>query len=462
MSERNESLGEGARGDGSIKSRNQQKIIHLGVVIDTNDPSAAGRIRVKIKGFDYKPEDTPPTPWSKLDPLVCFPFLPLHINIIPKVGETAKVILYDSKNDQSVREYIGPLVPQLGDKLKESFDFPDSRRGRPDFQLGYEKSIKKIVTAEGVYPKEDEIAIQGRDNADIVFKPSEVLIRAAKFLPDQATVRNEINPAYIQLKTIFPGKYGTNLELESTTDIDFKKILQQEQFLQTRTDINLVSNKIYLIGRNSNSSIVNPYFTEEEEFSLEDKLHPIVYGDILKDFIQKLFNWVKSHTHPYHNVIQTPAVPSYIELERWMTTELPKLNSTNIFAGGDFESNKNKELKLTTALLRGAGVISEKTNEQENEKVVRVNSETQRVDEINSPLISLSAVRTCDDTPECVVQFEIINNASGDVIFELEGRGGNSFIAYSNAILSLQNYLADNNIPLSDIKIPSLSNIKIF
>ena len=109
------------------------------------------------------------------------------------------------------------------------------------------------------------------------------MIRAAKFLPDQPTVRNEVNPAYIQLKTINPGKYSTDIDINATTDIIFKKILQQEKFSETRTDINMVSNKIYLIGRDNNSSIVNPYFTDEEEFSLEDKLHPLVYGDILKE-----------------------------------------------------------------------------------------------------------------------------------------------------------------------------------
>jgi hypothetical protein len=449
MSERNESLGEGARGDGSIKSRNQQKIIHLGIVIDVNDPVAAGRIRVKIKGFDDKPEDTPPVPWSKFDPLVCFPFLPLHINIIPKVGETAKIILYDSKNDQAVREYVGPLIPQLGDKLKESLDFPDAKRGRPDFPLTYEKSIKKIVTAQGVYPNVDEIAIQGRDNSDIIFKPSEVLIRAAKFLPDQPTVRNEVNPAYIQLKTINPGKYSTNIDINATTDTVFKKILQQEKFSETRTDINMVSNKIYLIGRDNNSSIVNPYFNEEEEFSLEDKLHPVVYGDILKDFIERLFNWAKSHTHSYHKLPQYSEEPAYIELQRWMTEELPRLNSRNIFAGGDFENNKPKS------------TVNKQATILPNEAEVRVNSEIQRVDEINSPLISINAVRNCDDN-ECLVEFDIINNASGEIIIKLEGRGGNQLLAYQQVVTALFSYLVANGINNSDVEIPPINKIKVF
>jgi len=459
MSERNESLGEGARGDSRIKSRNQQRIIFLGEVIDVDDPSAAGRIRVRIKGFDDKPLDEPPTPWSKEDPLVCFPFLPLHINLIPKLGETAKIILYDSKNDQYIREYIGPLVPQLGSKLIESPNYPDSKRGRPDYPLPYEQSINKIVTAEGIYPKKDEVAIQGRDNADLIFKPSEVIIRASKFLPGKPTERNDVNPAYIQIKTVTPGKFNSTIEIESTKNLEHKNFLQKELLSKTRTDINLVSNKIYLIGRDDNSSIIKPYFTEEDEISIEEKLHPIVYGDILKNFINILWRWIQNHVHGRDSK-PNKGDDAFKELENWMLNELSSLNSKNIFAGGDFDSVTSTNKKILEA-SRGTGPIGSTKNNLVNEIEVRVNSSISRVDDINQPLISITAVKVCDDNL-CKVEFDIINNASGEVIIKIEGTGGNELLAYQNVLTNLYSYLSDNNIPISDVNIPGLNKIKVF
>ena len=51
----------------------------------------------------------------------------------------------------------------------------------------------------------------------------------------------------------------------------------------------MVSNKIYLVGRDSSSSVVEPFMSDEQQTKIENKLHPIVYGDILKDFIERLF-----------------------------------------------------------------------------------------------------------------------------------------------------------------------------
>ncbi len=415
---------------------------------------------VRIKGFDDKPLDNPPKPWSKEDSQVCFPFLPLHINIIPKKGETAKVILFDIRNDQYVREYVGPLVPQLGDKLKESPNFPDARRGRPDYSLGYEQSINKIVTAEGVYPKKDEIAIQGRDNTDIIFKPSEVLIRTSKFLPNQPTVRNDINPGYIQLKTITPGKFNITKEIESTTNTEFKNLLNNENGQKIRTDINLVSNKIYLIGRDDNSSIIKPYFNEEEEVNIEDKLHPIVYGDILQDFIELLYKWINSHVHPYHGKPPNEGDQALKDLKDWKTKEFPKLNSKNIFAGGDFESTKSLQAKITLANSRGTGT-SDIGGKLVGEEVIRDNSSITRVSDALSSLISIDAVKVCDGTI-CKVDFDIINNSNGDIIVKLDGTGVNENDAYQNVVTILKNYLAEKNIPLNDVYIPKLNEIKVF
>ncbi len=432
---RNLSLGPGgSKGSGQTKALSKSKIMYLAEVIAVDETYAANRIKVKLEGFDDA-LSLEKIPW-------CFPFLPLYLNMVPKVGETAKIILYDSQNEQSYREYIGPLVPQLGEFLVESPHFYDSRRGREGYLLDYNKSLKKIPTSkEGLYPDEKNIAIQGRDNADIVFKPAEVLIRASKFLKDKPYNKNERNPAYIQIKTLNGAGTISSEEVESTPVASFKTLLSRFKNNETRTDVNIVSNKIHLIGRNTDSTVVKPFFSEEEEETLENELHPLVYGDILKSFIEKLFNWVRSHNHPYHNVPQNPAIQSYVDLESWMRTELPKLNSTNIFAGGDFpRTNKVKS---------------------EGDNKNRDNSSIVRNDEADQPKVKLNSRKICDQT-KCRVEFDLVNKVNNKLMEPIVGEGSSETQAYTQAIVNLTKSLLSKGIKLTDMNIPPLTDIKTF
>ena len=101
------------------------KIISFDVCVDNNDPQRAGRIRViSVKGEGLtQPKINDPTeaikkldkealknktykPWGRgiagsysSDPHIVNPFLPLHLNVIPRVGEAVKVITYDTIKD---------------------------------------------------------------------------------------------------------------------------------------------------------------------------------------------------------------------------------------------------------------------------------------------------------------------------------------------------------------------------
>lgn len=447
MGGRNYSLGSNAsRGDGNRKGSSRRQILYFAQVISADDPEAAGRIKVRIKGLDDKKtnEDIP----------YCWPFLPLYLNIIPKKGETVKIILYDAKNEDSYREYIGPIIPQIGPKLIGSDNFNESKAGREGVGIPFSKSIKSIATAkDGLYPKEDEIAIQGRNNTDIIFRDSNIMIRAAKFLPNQPIVKNEKNPAYIEIKTTYPKRGSTKKNGGSslkTIPFNIIKDIASRDYNETRTDINLVSNKLFLIGRDTNSAIVKAYPSDEEWKNMEDKLHPIVYGDILHDFIKKLFEWVKSHQHPYHNVVQNPSVPAFIELQRWVTFDLPKLLSKNIFAGGDIpKDNKN----ITD--------ISKKINSYDNSQT-RINADTVRFDEKEESPVYLTSSKICIDGI-CRVDFQIVNKINGSLLYDKGGEGPDEASAYTNALTELGQFLNQPGfVKPSMVKIPQLNEIKIF
>ncbi len=455
MSGRNYSLGSGARNNtDELSQLSKSKSIYLCTVISDTDPSAAGLIKVRIKGLDDKKLD------SELPS--CWPFLPLYLNIVPKKGDTVKIILYDQKNNDSYREYVGPVIPQLGEYLEGTINSENARAGREGQGTPFYKSINVIPTTSAVpdkgipslYPLRDEIAIQGRDNADLVFKNSEVLIRAAKFLPGEPTVRNEKNPAYIQIKTLNPGKNETNKNIEAVKNSNQRNILEKESYLETRTDIKMVSNKIFLIGRDSSSSVVNPFMTEEEQSSIEKKLHPVVYGDILKDFIKKLFRWVQTHSHVYSNVPQNPAVDSFVQLQQWMTSELPKLNSKNIFAGGDIPS--------TQLLTNNINDNSNFNKDDSDEEILeRFNRGIERFDDNEKPIINITGSKIEIDG-ESSVEFNVVNSLDGEILGTFSSNGDNLVSTYTSALVKVTQFLIGEGISPLKVKPPQLDDLENF
>ena len=449
---KNYSLGSASRDNTDELSQfNRGRVIYVCKVIDDVDPNGAGLIKVRIVGLDDKKLD------SELP--YCWPFLPLYLNVRPKKGEIVKIILYEQRNNDSYREYIGPILPQLGEFLEGTETFDQAMAGRegvgvPFYQSIFTQELTKELPRQGIpalYPKQDEIAIQGRENSDVIFKNSEVLIRAAKFLPNKPQERNIKNPAYIQIKSLTPGKYESNTTVNSTENQQQKSILAKEKYNETRTDIKMVSNKIYLIGRDSSSSIIKPFMTEKEQSSIETKLHPVVYGDILKDFIKKLFKWAQTHTHAYHNVPQNPASDGFIGLQRWMVSELPKLNSKNIFAGGDTPNNNLNKIDPNKV---------DNNDFDKGEVVERDNTNQPEPNDPNSlpPQLEIKGQKFCLEGA-CRVDIRVIDLVSGEILESFSGENSNLVVAYTSTMAKLQTYLLFQGIKLP---IPQLDDLENF
>ena len=68
------------------------------------------------------------------------------------------------------------------------------------------------------------------------------------------------------------------------------------------------------------------------------KALPVVYGDVLKEFMIILREWIKGHIHSGGGVAATPPDQSgsTVKLEEWFTKNLDqRLLSRNIYVGGD-------------------------------------------------------------------------------------------------------------------------------
>ena len=175
------------------------KNIFYGEVKDVNDPLGIGRIRVEpnIELITYVyPKDWNPDvdKWTKKDPLVFLPLLPMYISQIPKEKEYVNIIYANNKERYDGNKFYvqGPLsrpwnvnfesynnsqsVLASGENLKQSESIIDPQTG------------KVRVSLEGVFPKPGDNAFLGRGSSDLVMVEnpndgsSSALLRSGKFL----------------------------------------------------------------------------------------------------------------------------------------------------------------------------------------------------------------------------------------------------------------------------------------
>lgn len=228
------------------------KLISIGVVKDINDPRGFGRIRVsdKSEGMDSIRANSintwDGTPWSKDDPFVYSPFLPNHINIIPKVEQSVKIIRYDTERDTQNQEYIPGPYTTPHDFSSQPFEVQISEttlgiRSKKTPNIKSFSGNKKVyddnfIRAESVgsLPKVSDIAVSGNYGSDVILTEHGVILRAGKFvdkLIDNPKLKEDLNlyPTYSKKQSrLYLKKFPETLVLAE------KKITDT---VVTRTDI---------------------------------------------------------------------------------------------------------------------------------------------------------------------------------------------------------------------------------
>lgn len=315
---KNESLGNGTRGKATERQLNKyNKATHYGEVREVTEDGTM-RIKVFIRGVDKNDA-------SDSELVYCHTLLPRMFSVMPKVGESVKILLSDSRNTDIGRLWIGPIISQP-ERINKDPHFYTALSGRAGGTLNYGASISTYTGLDGVYPGPDDVAILGRNNSDLILKDNQVLLRAGKHELDNPLKRNDKNPAYISLTILKPSEINKQKNLNTSE----KKLNLSED----RTDTVVMSNKIFLIGRDSNSTLVKPNLSKEDHLTLESKLHPIVYGDILYEFMLLMRSWVGSHIHEGDRLPPDNSGDT-VKLQEWFSKNLDRLISKNIFAGGD-------------------------------------------------------------------------------------------------------------------------------
>lgn len=181
------------------------KIIEIGKCIDNKDPRGFGRIRAtNIDELDSTRANSVPTwkQWSADDPFVYSPFLPNHINIIPKKDQAIKIIRYDNDKDLQNQEYVaGPFTtPHDYDGQRQDIQITETTFGQrskktPDIKAFGENSktfSDGFLRSESVgsIPKVEDIAISGNYGSDIILTEHGIQLRAGKLI-DKFTAKEK-------------------------------------------------------------------------------------------------------------------------------------------------------------------------------------------------------------------------------------------------------------------------------
>ena len=267
------------------------RYLKYGVVDSIEDEYGMGRIKVRVNGSPTVGGDgdtpTADLPWA-------FPLLPKHLSTIPKVGEVVWIFVMGKTSQHADRLYIGPIISQL-DKLNEDrFSAATPLRPFTFGQLTPGKAVTGIDTTNtiipelvGVFPKADEISIQGRYNTDITQKNNEIVIRAGKFESSDTNVYkiafNSKTQGFIQIKN------GVKLPVEGS------------DATETGTVTNIVSSKINLLTHKNGSPTIalnqTDLISDEELKNILKDAHQLPFGDILLDYLRLLKDAIFSHVH---------------------------------------------------------------------------------------------------------------------------------------------------------------------
>ena len=173
-------------------------VVYFGICLESDDPIRAGRIIAfddvsfgannSASDYNTKKKDRADkiankefTPWSSdpedMDPDVHIPLLPLNLTTIPKEGESIKILYYNGGNTGQNKLYIGPdhSYPHLMND-----EGPATARYHTSMAQKWENPPPGVTThvdSAGTFPNPKDIAIQGRNNTDIILGMEERLPR---------------------------------------------------------------------------------------------------------------------------------------------------------------------------------------------------------------------------------------------------------------------------------------------
>jgi len=176
------------------------QIIDIGVCINNIDPKGIGRVRYRPfslfvsetkMGISYEQ-------WDEKDPFIAIPFLPLHINIIPQVNQSIKIIRYDNEKETQNVEYIAGPYTSPHNLQTQTFT---PQHKYTTYGGVIVKDIKDIRNPSGIFNSpttkgttinERDTGFKGNYGSDIIFTENGVQIRGGMLFSKEGKNKQRI------------------------------------------------------------------------------------------------------------------------------------------------------------------------------------------------------------------------------------------------------------------------------
>lgn len=260
-------------------------IVRFCQVLSIDDDTDADRIKVRLK-----PEDNSKT-LDQID--YAFPLLPKMFHVKPKVGEAVFVLLANATNGDSQRYYIGPVISQDHRIYKDMYF-----NGADAFLRGsykkFDPAPRMIPAQKPLLPKDNEVVIRGRKDADIQIGDYDVTLKAGvKVVPELYDENRDVNSEWtynMEFNEKNPGYVKIKYHLNPLGD-------------GSCSTTSIVSDKIFLLSNTSPNSFKltdkDSLITEEEYNKILDKAYTLPYGELLVDFLNTFVKAFVEHTHNF-------------------------------------------------------------------------------------------------------------------------------------------------------------------
>ena len=160
----------------------------------------------------------------------------------------------------------------------------------------------------------------------------QALLGAKTYIDANKGLRWKIKSKAGDLIKIYKGSDG--IAVFDSQPIEVRKKIKEVKLEKNKSErtsvINMVANKINLISHNGEHTfnLTDPknLITDDEQEKINSQAHPLVYGDVLVEFLDLVKKYVQLHVHPYHGL---PSDPSTVTTNV-LSFDLNKILNKNI------------------------------------------------------------------------------------------------------------------------------------
>jgi hypothetical protein len=173
------------------------KIIDIAICINNKDPENLGRIRcIRYSSYTGEVERAMSyKDWDDKDLFTANPFLPTNINFIPEIGQTVKIINYNTDKETVNSEYIaGPFTTRHDfNSQTHSIQIEKSSYGVVN------KHGKKVINddtyinpkSEAAFASHSDYGIYGKYGSDIIFTENGIQLRGGKLISKNSATNQQ-------------------------------------------------------------------------------------------------------------------------------------------------------------------------------------------------------------------------------------------------------------------------------